>query len=336
MKFVVWLVGICVALLSLGGGAQAQDNFFAGKRINLVVAFAPGGGTDVYARLLAKHITRHIPGNPTIVVQNLPGAAGLRAVSTLSLPEASDGTTIVSFNPSLVVETLLSPEEAKTDFNQIQWLGAVDKITRVCYVWATTGLTSLEDMRKRDRVIFGVSGDGATGTEESILERILGVKLKLIKGYNAGAADTRLALERGEVEGNCGAWSSVSPDWLREKKVNVVVRFQKDANKSIPTSIPYVGDLITDQEKLRIIDLLEAGSSLGRPFILSKDVPAARVKLLREAFDKTVSDPEFLAEAEKAFGVISPTPGTQLQEMVKTLYATPASAMAEAKKIAGK
>ncbi len=333
MKVIGCLATVCLALFSLEGGVSAQESLFAGKRINLIVGFAAGGGTDVAARLLARHLGGHIPGNPSIVVQNLPGAGGLRAVSALDVPEAADGTTIVSFNPSAVVESFLTPDKVKVDFSRIQWLGAIDKVTRVCYMWGATGVKSLEEARKRDQVIVPVSGAGATGTEERILEKILGVKLKVVFGY-AGAAETHLALERGEVEGNCGTWAAISPDWLRDKKINVLVRFQKDAAKDVPVDIPYVGDLISDPVKLKIVDLLEAGSSLGRPFILSKDVPADRVKVLRDAFEKTMIDPKFLADAQKTIGVPSPIPGVTLQEMVEALYASPPSVVAAAKEIA--
>ena len=277
---------------------QAQENFFAGKQISIVVGFGPGGGVDSYARTVAQFVGGHIPGNPTVIVRNLPGAAGLKAVMSLATPAAQDGTTLVAFNPAIVVQSLTMPDKIKVDFSRLNWLGSADEDLRICYVWGATGIKTFQDMLARGQVIMANSGGGSSSIEQKILRNILGVKLKQVLGYG-GSADKQLAVERGEVDGDCGAWTGTPEQWIRDGKINLVTQFQDHVSHGLPASVPYVGDLIRDQHQKELLGLLMAGADIGRPYVTAKSVPAERVRILRDAFDKTMTDPRFLAAADQ-------------------------------------
>jgi tripartite-type tricarboxylate transporter receptor subunit TctC len=321
----------CLALTTVQP-AQAQDDFYANKRISIVVGFGPGGGIDAYARTVARYLGNYIPGNPTVIVVNMPGAAGLTAVMSLDASAPKDGTTIVAFNPALVVQALLDPDKYKVNFSEMTWLGSVDEDLRLCYMWGATGVKTLDEMLKRDQVIMADSGAGSTSIEQRILRKLFGVKLKQVFGYQ-GSAEKQLAVERGEVEGDCGAWTGTPDAWIKGNKINVVMRFNKRAGYGMPESVPFAGDLLKDPKQKALLTFLMAGSDIGRPYILSKSVPTDRIKTLRVAFDKTVTDTNFLADAEKRRLTVVPTSGAELQEKLKALYAMPPDVIAEAREI---
>jgi tripartite-type tricarboxylate transporter receptor subunit TctC len=325
------LVAGLVNLGLLGEGLAAEP--YAGKTINIVVGVGPGGGLDAYARLFARHFGQNIPGNPAIVVQNKPGASSLTAVQSLDvLPK--DGTTIVSFNPSLLLPSVLTPDKVKADFSQFNWLGSVAKQPRVCLMWGATGIETFDDMMKKNPVIMGGSGGGETSIELKILTNLFGMKLKQVDGYN-GSSETRLAVERGEIDGDCTSWSSIPEDWIRDKKINFTVRFQEGDRRGQAEHVPYVGDLTKDADQKKLVAMLGAPAELGRPFILSKDVPADRMLILRDAFDKTVKDPQFLSDADKAQLEISPARGVEADGLLKAITGAPAPVVASAKKLMG-
>jgi tripartite-type tricarboxylate transporter receptor subunit TctC len=326
-----------VSAVAMGGllvstSASGQDNFYAGKRINIVVGGASGSGNDGYARLLARHMARHIPGNPSIVVQNLPGAGSLTAIQTVDSTAPRDGTTIVMFLAGLILTAQTNPDEVRQDFSKFAWLGSIGNVARVCYMWGATSVKTWDDLLKRNEVIMGDTGGvGPTFVIHRVLQRIFGIKLKSIAGYT-GAAEQRLAIERGELQGDCPAWTSIPSDWLRDKKINMVVRFTRDLPQGAP-EMPWARDLLADPEKQRMLDLVTAPDELGRPFILSKEVPPARIKLLRDAFDQTMKDPQFLADAAKEQQTITPISGANAETMVKELAATPPAVVSKVKEI---
>lgn len=327
----IWQTMVMLAC-TIGVYPASADDFYANKRISIVVGFGPGGGIDAYARTLAQNFGKHIAGHPSVIVANIPGAAGLSAIVALENSLPRDGTTIVAFNPAIVVQSLMTPEKFKVNFSELNWLGSVDEDLRICYMWGKTGVKNWEEFLRSDQVIMADSGGGGSSIEQKILRKLFGVKLKSVLGYE-GSADKQLAVERGEVDGDCGAWSGTPADWIRNKKINLIIRFQKDVGEGLPVSVPFAGDLMTDPRQNSLLSLLMAGSEIGRPYVLSKAVPGDRIKLLRDAFDETMKDPEFLDEARKRGLSVGPTPGVELQEKVKGMYALPPDIIAAAREI---
>jgi len=330
-------LALCALLapLALAETASAQQNFYAGKTINIVVGFTPGGGYDAYARLLARHYNRFIPGNPNVVVQNMPGAGSLLSVRNLDGPVPKDGTVIAAFNPGLLIQSMTIPEKIKADFQEFSWLGSIGNDLRVCYTWGAKNIKSFDEMLKRDQIIMGDTGAGSSAyVNQKMLQQIFGAKMKQVLGY-PGSAEKRIAIERGELDGDCGSWTSIPEDWIRDKKIDVLIRFQKEVSHGLPASVTYAGDIVKDPNKRKLLDLLNAPSEIGRPYILSKAVPADRLSILRDAFDKTMKDAQFNADADKQQLIIDPIQGVKVAGMLKELYATPPDVVKEAKAITG-
>jgi tripartite-type tricarboxylate transporter receptor subunit TctC len=329
-------LGLAVALL-LGLpalDATAADDFFAGKTVTVIAADDVGGGFDISARLIARHLGRHVPGNPTFVVKTMAGATGQAAMQYLSDIAVKDGTTIVTFNPGLLLSSVLDPNSVKANVKDLAYIGSIAANVRVCYAWHTTGIKTLEDMRKKDQIFLGQTGTGG-GTadiDQKILGRLLGVKIKQIPGYSSGSA-ARLGLERGELQAGCSGSSSIPQSWLDNKQVNVVVRLQPDFPPQLSKDIPYAGDLLKDANQKLLLDLLSIPSILGRPFVVARGVPAARVKTLTDAFAETVKDSQFVADSDKLKQEISEIPGAKLQGMVDSMAKVPQSVIDEAVKV---
>jgi len=327
-----------LVLLALASGppAQADDvaSFYAGKTLKIIVGLPPGGGADAYARLVQRQLGRHVPGAPTIVAQNMPGAGTLRAVMALNTG-GDDGTVMAHFSSALLTEAITAPDRVKLDFRSYAWIGNVSEDVRVCYVRSALGVRAWPDLLARDLVVFGATAPGTAGNvDTAMLRNLFGVKLKQVQGY-AGSADKRLAVERGEIDGDCGGWTSVPEDWLRERKVTVVIRLSPTLVAGMDKSVPWGGDLTRDASERGIYDFLVAPERLGRLFMVSGKVPADRVAALRKAFDTMVADPEFLVEAEKMKLLVTPMTGDVVTRHVAELYATPPELVAKAKAIAG-
>ena len=337
MRLMRLSLALCALLapLVLAETTSAQQNFYAGKTINIVVGFTPGGGYDAYARLLARHYNRFIAGNPTVVVQNMPGAGSLLSVRNLDGAAPKDGTIISAFNPGLLIQSMTIPDKIKVDFQEYAWLGSIGNDLRVCYTWGPKNIKTFDDLLKRDQIIMGDTGAGSSAyVNQKMLQQIFGVKLKQVLGY-PGSAEKRIAIERGELDGDCGSWTSIPDDWIRDKKVDVLIRFQKEVSHGLPASVTYAGDIVKDPNKRKLLDLLNAPSEIGRPYILSKAVPADRLAVLRTAFDATMKDAQFNADADKQQLIIDPIQGTKVMGMLKELYSTPPEVVQEAKGITG-
>jgi len=330
-----WLAPFVALLLSINA-ATAEDAaaFFAGKTLKIVVGLPPGGSADAYARLVQRHLPRQLPGGPSIVVQNVPGAGGMKSVAYLeSLPD--DGTALATFSSGLLTEAIAAADRIKFDFRKVSWIGNVSEDTRICYLWHTTGVRNWSDLLARQQVVFAASALGTAGfVDAAMLRELFGVHLKQINGY-PGSAEMRLAIEKGEVEGECGGWTAMPDDWLREAKINVVVRLSPTLLPGMDKSVPFAGDLVKDQRERAIFDFLMAPEKLGRLFMTSGRVPAERVAVLRRAFDAMVADPAFLRDAEQMRLSVAPMKGEDVARDVAALYASPADVVTKAKAIAG-
>jgi tripartite-type tricarboxylate transporter receptor subunit TctC len=339
MPFVSRLLAVsALALLALLAArpsvAQDAKSFYAGKTLKIIVGLPPGGGADAYARLVQRHLGRHVPGAPAIVTQNMPGAGSLRSVMSLNT-SPDDGTVLAHFSSALLTEAITTPDRVRLDFRSYAWIGNVSEDVRVCYVRSATGVRTWQDMLARKEVIFGATAAGNAGNvDTAMLRNLFGVKVKQVQGY-AGSADKRLAVERGEIDGDCGGWTSVPDDGLRERKISVVIRLSPTLVAGMDRSVPWGGDLVKDASERRIYDFLVAPERLGRLFMVSGKAPADRVAALRTAFDAMVADREFLADAERAKLLVTPMTGAEVTGHVAELYTTPAPLVARAKAITG-
>jgi tripartite-type tricarboxylate transporter receptor subunit TctC len=302
--------------------AAAQD-FYKGKTLTILVGFSPGGGFDINARVLARHIGRHIPGNPNVVIQNMPGAGSLTAVHYMDLTAPKDGTVIDDFNFGTIGDSRLNPEKTKIDFRKFNWVGSISQDLTVCYAWHGLGVKTLADMKKLPRVHMGLTGLGTSSdTNQRILKNIFGVSVQHIAGY-PGSAEQRIAVERGELDGDCGAWSSIP-----------VIKSGPIFAPGMPRDVPYSVDIAPNEHDRQVIKLLLASAQVGRPFIASQAVPAERIRILRDAFNATMKDTQFTAELEKLRLPLSPKTGEEALQVVDEIYATPEDIVQAAKKIA--
>jgi len=324
------------ALAALSATAQAEGvrSFYVGKTLKLIVGLPPGGGADAYGRLVQRHLGRHVPGTPSTVVQNMPGAGSLRSVMALNTsPE--DGTVIAHFSSALLTQAITAPDRVSLDFRTYAWIGNVSEDVRVCYVRSAIGVRNWQDMLAREQVVFGATAPGTAGNvDTAMLRNLFGVKLKQVQGY-AGSADKRLAIDRGEIDGDCGGWTSVPEGWLHERKISVVIRLSPTLVAGMDRSVPWGGDLVRNSHERKIYDFLVAPERLGRLFMASGKIPADRLAALRRAFDSMVADPEFLAEAEKMKLAVTPMTGDDVYRYITALYATPSELVARARAIAG-
>ena len=331
------LLVVSVFLISLINPATAQDveSFYRGKQVRIIVGFSSGGGYDQYGRLLARHISKHIPGVPNVVVQNMPGAASLKSLQYLDAGAPPDGATIVTFNPGLILGSLTAPQKTPVDFRNFSWIGNISEDVRVCFTWHARGMRDWKTFLARDNVVFGNTGVGTSAyLDDRMLLMLFGVKLKMVQGY-PGSADKKIAIESGELDGDCGSWTSLPLEWLREKKIDIHVRFSKNIPPDMPQDIPWAQDFLDSETKKQTFRLLVSGAEIGRPFLVSKSVPADRVNALRAAFDATMKDPEFLADAEKQRLLIGPDNGAAVAKRIADIYASSPEVIARARDIAG-
>ena len=323
------VASVAAATLLAPAVAEAASDVFQGKGLKLIVGMPPGGGVDAYARLLQRHMTQHLTGKPSIVVQHMPGAGSLRAVQYMATAP-NDATTIVTFTSTLIVDSVLSPEQSKVNLREFSFIGNASEDTRVCYVRAGIGTGNIAELRKRE-IIFGVTT--ASQPEASMIRNLLGLNMRLVRGY-AGSADKRLALEKAEIDGDCAGWTSLPLDWKTGGKViNVFVRVSPALLPGMDPAIPYGGDVLASAEDRRLFEFLTAPTRLGRPFMVKRNSPPEQIAALRAAFDAAVKDPELLAEAAKMEMTISPISGPEVDRQIGELYDAPPELVARAKTI---
>jgi tripartite-type tricarboxylate transporter receptor subunit TctC len=318
-----------------GGAAWAAEPeaeaFYRGKQIRLIVSTDPAGAYDVTARVLAPHLAAHIPGNPSIVVQNMPGASGLKTANFMYSGAPRDGTVIAGTHSSVPTAPLTSPDAASFDVNRFSWIGSVTSDPFVGYVWRTSPVQSLEEARTKDVIMGGVSV-GSAGVDMAIIARdLFGLKFKIVTGYKA-SNDVKLAMERGEVHGTfANAWSSIKtsePVWIRDHLIKIIVQHGFKRQRDLP-DVPLFIDLAQTEEQRQILTFLLARQEAAKPYFAPPDVPAARMQILRKAFDETMGDPKFIADAERArLSVEGPMTGDELATLVAKLSATPPSLVA--------
>jgi tripartite-type tricarboxylate transporter receptor subunit TctC len=321
-----------VAAIALGlagvatASAQAPAEFYKGRTVELYVGYSVGGGYDIYARLIARHLGKHIPGNPTVLPKNMEGAGSLRLANWLYNVGARDGTVFGTIGRGTGFDPLLGHKNAQFDAAKFNWIGSANNEVSVCVAWHTTGITRFEDLLTKELVVGGTSSAADTDQFPRVMNNVLGAKMKIITGY-PGGNEVGLAMERGEVQGRCGwSWSSVKstrPRWMDEKKINILMQLALEKHAELP-DIPLVTELAKTDEQRQILKVIFARQVMGRPFLAPPGVPADRVAVLRKAFLATMNDKDFLAEADKAQLEITPVAGAEVEKLVGEVYATPA------------
>jgi tripartite-type tricarboxylate transporter receptor subunit TctC len=247
----------------------------------------------------------------------------LLAVRHLDTTAPTDGTVITMFDPGLITESIAMPETIKVKFSDYRWIGNMLRDIRMCYAWAATGIKNWHDMMARRQFLIGTTAKGSQAyVNGAILRKIFDAPVRQIAGY-PGSAEQRLALERGELEGNCASWSSIPPDWIADHKINPLVRFSPKRPADMPADVPYIVDLAKTTAQKDLLTILAAPGELGRPLILAKAVPAERVRLLRAAFEATLRDPAFLADAQQQSLPIDAVTGEEAESIIATIYAAP-------------
>ena len=332
--------GLFAALLAHAPRTEAQTvaDFYRGKAVNLIVGYSAGGGYDTYARILARHMGKHIPGNPTIVVQNAPGAGSMRAANTIYNVAPKDGTAFGMFGRGIALEPLIGTSPAQFDATKFLWLGSGTEEAAVVVIRAEAGIKTWADMLAKP---FTVGGEG-TGSDPDVyalmLKNVFGVKLRLVSGY-PGTTEMALAVERGEVDGRA-SWSwtslkSLKADWIAQKRVDMPVQLNAHSSPDL-SSVPLIGAFAKTERQRQIMNLVISRQVMGRPFMAPPGLPPDRAMALRTAFDATMKDSEFVAEATARGQEVNPVSGVALDKLVAELYATPKDVVEETKRaIAG-
>jgi tripartite-type tricarboxylate transporter receptor subunit TctC len=325
MKRGIWLLPATIAALSLVAVPRAPaDDFYKGKTVTFVVGFAAGGGFDTYTRLIARHFAKHVPGNPTVVVENRTGAGSLIAANYIFNQAPKDGTVIGNWIGPLVLQQVLGNKAAKFDGRKFGWLGAPVSDSGVCALTEASGIKTIDDWFKSTRPIkIGGTAPGSTTDDvPRLLQAALGLPMKLVEGYK-GTAKVRLAAESGEIDGGCWAWESIKPTWasgLQAGKVRIVLQSIDRAHPDLK-NVPLASQYAKTDEARTLLGIASGTYSRGvRPFSLPPGVPQDRLQLLQKAFMETVRDPELLAEAKKSQIDIDPVDGPAVAKLMAGLY----------------
>jgi tripartite-type tricarboxylate transporter receptor subunit TctC len=321
----------CCALIASGCGKSTQENsqvqkeFYKGKTITLIVGSGAAGGDDVFARLVAKYLPKYLPGSPTVVVQNLPGAGGQVAAAQMFHSQPRDGTVIAAVLRTVPMMPLVSEQPVNFDPRQFNLLGSLGAETNTIVVWNTSPDKTFDDVFKRETVVGTTGGSGDTNIYPLLLNRTLGTKFKVVTGY-PGGPDIDLAMERGEVEGRVSiTWTSLKAthgEWLRDKKIRILAQMGLQRNPELP-DVPNVMEYVKDPKVREVYRFLFTQQQAGRPFVAPPGVPADRLAALRIALIDVANDQDFRADVQKTGGMVSLMTGEDLQKMVNTYYTYP-------------
>lgn len=325
LKRVATLVALAAALLWPDVSARAQDDFYKGKRIDLYVGSDTGGAYDGYARLVARHMSKHIPGNLGIVVKNMPGAGGLRLANYIYTLARPDGTEIAILNQGAAMSQALNETGVQYDARRMNWIGSTHSTVNVAFAWHTSPVKTIQEAQKQELIVGTTGAGSATSFYPELMNQFLGTKFKVIGGYK-GSNEMLLAIERGEVNGR-GAynWANLrdQTDWVREKKVNILVQMGAERAPDLP-DVPLMHELAKNEADREVLEFVSLSPALGRPFVAPPGLPPERLAILRAAFEATTRDPEFLADAAASKLEIEPMSGEKLADLVeRTLRVSP-------------
>ena len=314
---------VALTLLSSHALAIDDDGFYRGKSIDLVIGYTPGGLYDLYGRLVAQFMGDHIPGKPRIIPRNMPGGSSRTAAGFVAKVGPQDGTVMAVASQSLALEQTLGAS-LQFDMGKMQYVGNPNLDNNVIVTWGASGVTTLQDAMQRETTV-GSTGDDPSSQYPKAANALLGTKFKIVVGY-PGGAEIDLAMERGEVDGRgssvWNSWKSSRSDWLRDKKINILAQIGLRKAPDLP-DVPLLLDMARSAQEREVLRLLSAQTVIGKQIFVGPDVPAARVKVLRDAFDATMKDPALLAQAAKQGLDIGPASGEELQKVVADMLAMP-------------
>jgi tripartite-type tricarboxylate transporter receptor subunit TctC len=318
-------IGILTSLAVIAATpAIAQAPNLAGKNVTMLIGFGPGGGYDLWGRVVARHIGKHLPGNPTVVPTNMPGGGSFNAANNIYTIAPKDGTVLGIIARDAALGPLTGAAGARFDPLKINWIGTPTTETNVCIATAKAKVKTVKDLFENELIIGNTGVGTGTYSYPKALNGMIGTKFKLISGFPS-SSDVFLAMERGEVDGICESLDSVvgkRPDWIASKKVNVLFQGGVEPNPELK-DVPFVNDMAKTEEQKQAIEFLYAGQGIGRPFVAPPDMPADRLKMLRDAFSATMKDPDFIADAKKQKLDVEPEDGEHLAALIKKIYATP-------------
>jgi tripartite-type tricarboxylate transporter receptor subunit TctC len=319
--------GIVFLLLNSAqpGAAAGVEDFYRGRNVSIIIGYSVGGGYDTYARLLSRYLGDHIPGRPTVVPQNMPGAGSIKAANYIYGVAPKDGTAIATFGRTIPVAPLLAAAGAAFDGTKFTWLGSISKDTSLCVTWGKSEIKTWDDFLAKPSTLGGEGAGADPDVFAHLYKNVFGARSKLVTGY-PGTNDVALAMERREIDGFCGlSWSTLKsrhPDWLNNKSINIIVQAGLKKEPELPDT-PFAIDLARTQEQIQIVKLVLVSQEMARPFAAPPGLPADRRAALLAAFDQTMKDPAFLAEAKTQALDIDPVSAKDIDALLAEVYATP-------------
>jgi tripartite-type tricarboxylate transporter receptor subunit TctC len=315
--------------LSPAGASTAAADHYKGKTITIICGYGVGGGYDLYARLMARHLGDHIPGKPSVIVQNMTGAGGMRAANTVYTTAPKDGTVIAATNPTLLMYQLMGGQQARYETDKLQWIGSLDEPNNSIIAWHTSGIRTLDDAKKRE---VPVPGDGPTSSMSlypTATNALLGTRFRVIDGYSGSAAGD-IALERGEVDARSGASLSSlfaqHADWIRDGKINILIQFGPRRSPRIP-DVPLLQDLLTSERDRQIAAVIGLPATVGPGYWMAPGVPEEAIATVRKAFEAMIADPAFAAAVRQVRLDINPKTGAAVQAAVNAVAQVPADVL---------
>lgn len=327
-----------LAAATAGGAARADavSDFYAGKSVTMIVGYSAGGGYDIYARSVARHMDKHIPGAPKIVVTNMPGAGSIVALNNLYNIAPKDGTAMATFGRGLVMEPLVGASKVQYDATKLTWIGSASSELSVCAVTQKAKVKTFEDTLQHETAVGGEGSGSDPDTYASLVRSLFGSKMKIVTGY-PGGNDMTLAIERGELDGRCGwSWGSIRatrPDWIAGAgKLNILLQMTLERHPDLP-NVRTVLEMAQTPQDREVVKLIVSRQTVARPFAAPPNIPEDRKIALRRAFDATMKDPAFLAEAKQLSLEVDPVSGEEVDKLVHELYRSAPDVVARAKAV---
>jgi len=336
MKFARACFAIALALPAASASAQTVEQFYKGKSIDMIIGYPPAGSNDVYARLVARHLGKHIPGNPAVVPKNMPGAGSFLALAHMYNLAAKDGLTIGIGAPTSALDEKLGTQGVRFKTAELNWIGRVDSLINMVFLWHTSPVKTFADAQKMESKLSGTGVGSTVSVYPLVTNNVLGTKFKLIMGYK-GSAEAQLAVERGEVDGHSTSWTAVKvghPDWYPEKKISIVVQYALKRHPELK-GVPTVVELARNDEERAILSAVMNATEVGTAFMTTPGVPADRLTALRRAFDAMTKDPEYIEDANKLKLTLGPITGEELQKVVADVSALSPELLEKVKAIYG-
>jgi tripartite-type tricarboxylate transporter receptor subunit TctC len=327
-----FLAAAATTLLAVPASAQSAEEFYKGKSIDMIIGYPPAGSNDVYGRLVARHIGKHIPGKPNVIPKNMPGAGSFTALAHVYNIAEKDGLTLAIGAPTAAIDEKLGTRTVRFKTADFNWIGRADSLINMVFLWHTSPVKTFADAQKMESKLSGTGVGSTVSVYPLVTNNVLGTKFKLIMGYK-GSAHAQLAVERGEVEGHSTSWTAVKvghPDWYPSKKINIIVQYGLKRHPELP-EVPTVIEMARTDEQRAILTAVMNATEIGTAFFTTPGVPAERVTALRRAFDAMTKDPEFIAEAKKMKLTLGPITGEQLQKLVGDVAALQGDLLAKVK-----